>query len=884
MLQGKRIRRRSSVTPRKPWGVGKLAFEPLEPRTLLEAGPLLISEFMALNGETLPDGNGDYPDWIEIYNASEAPVNLAGWHLTDQDDDPTRWTFPPRTLDPGDYLVVFASGQAIDDYVDPQGNLHTNFELDGNGEYLALVMPDGTIAHEYAPRFPPQISDVSYGVPGATSAWDKLLDSGTGAVYHVPAAADAGLGTAWTALGFDDSSWDGREEPSRILITEVGTVSPDFVEIQNVSDKPVDTSGWVVALNHGLNAPINKVHPILWELPDTILPGQVLYRDDSAWGADIVWASSGPNWAMIIDNQGNVVDFIPWKYSTDDLAALDVVINGFEITVGEAWTGPSYYPSVRSGKSIQRKGFSDGNTAADWQVTTASEGTENADLTTPFTAAVHRGLGFSNSQPNPFDSDIQLDVGDAMHGVNASLWTRIEFEVESLEYYDELILRMKYDDGFAAYINGTKVAWKNAPETLAYDSAATGTRADYQAAVFEEIDISDALGLLRAGTNVLAIHGLNVSAGDGDFLILPELIATGTLQGPQYMISPSPREDNEKGALGRVADTNFSVDRGFYDEPFDVAITTSTAGATIRYTLDGTPPSESHGTVYTAPIHVDRTTTLRAVAYKPGYVPTNVDTQTYIFLDDVIRQDYQATLAAGFPTSWNGTAPDYGMDPDVIGTFHPTTGQPLGGDRYGGRYAATIREDLKSLPTLSIVMDIDDMFGSNGIYSHPTSRGSDWERPTSAELIYPDGRQGFQIDCGIRIQGGWFRQAGVKKHSLRLLFKGKYGPTKLDFPWFGEDAADRFDTITLRAGANDGYAWSSARYTEQYIRDEFGRSLQRAAGQAAPHGTFVTGDSTTPSNARIMPSRPATTEATRTSGTRCTTAAPPTGIRTPGAK
>ena len=80
-----------------------------------------------------------------------------------------------------------------------------------------------------------------------------------------------------------------------------------------------------------------------------------------------------------------------------------------------------------------------------------------------------------------------------------------------------------------------------------------------------------------------------------------------------------------------------------------------------------------------------------------------------------------------------------------------------------------------------------------------------------------------------------------KKHSFRLLFKDHYGPTKLRFPLFGEDAgiAEEFNTIVLRAGANDGYAWNAARLTEQYTRDEFGRSLQRAAGSPSAHGTFV---------------------------------------------
>ena len=77
------------------------------------------------------------------------------------------------------------------------------------------------------------------------------------------------------------------------------------------------------------------------------------------------------------------------------------------------------------------------------------------------------------------------------------------------------------------------------------------------------------------------------------------------------------------------------------------------------------------------------------------------------------------------------------------------------------------------------------------------------------------------------------------KHSFRLLFKGLYGPTKLRYPLFGDDAAEEFDTITLRAGANDGYAWSGNETNVQYTRDQFMRDLQLDTGNAASHGRFV---------------------------------------------
>ncbi len=126
---------------------------------------VVINEFVASNRRSLTDGDGNTPDWIELYNSGTQSVPLDGWALTDDGRSPWRWPFPPGTVLPArGYLVVFASGQPIADYVDGKGNLHTNFALGKGGEYLALVGPDGTAVHEYAPSFPPQQTDVSYGL------------------------------------------------------------------------------------------------------------------------------------------------------------------------------------------------------------------------------------------------------------------------------------------------------------------------------------------------------------------------------------------------------------------------------------------------------------------------------------------------------------------------------------------------------------------------------------------------------------------------------------------------------------------------------------------------------------------------------------------------
>src|SRR5687768_9106355 len=122
------------------------AVDSLEQRRLL-AADVVISEFMASNSRTLQDMDGDHPDWIELHNTTHSSVNLSGWHLTDDPDEKTKWTFPSTPLAADGYLVVFASDK---DRRIPGQQLHTNFQLSADGEYLALVMPDGvTVASEF---------------------------------------------------------------------------------------------------------------------------------------------------------------------------------------------------------------------------------------------------------------------------------------------------------------------------------------------------------------------------------------------------------------------------------------------------------------------------------------------------------------------------------------------------------------------------------------------------------------------------------------------------------------------------------------------------------------------------------------------------------------
>lgn len=123
---------------------------------------LRISEFLALNSTGLEDKDGDRSDWIEIHNPGDSSMDLAGWHLTDDPDNPTKWRLPSGTVAPGGYTLIFASGKDFSSLFNVE--LHANFSLSSVGEYLALIEPDGVkIAHEFAPEYPEQRGDISYG-------------------------------------------------------------------------------------------------------------------------------------------------------------------------------------------------------------------------------------------------------------------------------------------------------------------------------------------------------------------------------------------------------------------------------------------------------------------------------------------------------------------------------------------------------------------------------------------------------------------------------------------------------------------------------------------------------------------------------------------------
>lgn len=340
--------------------------------------------------------------------------------------------------------------------------------------------------------------------------------------------------------------------------------------------------------------------------------------------------------------------------------------------------------------------------------------------------------------------------------------------------------------------------------------------------------------------------------GEELFLIQPDgkTIASSVTFPPQHadvsysyinqswvFSSPTPGGPNQVG--GFLNPPSFSADHGFYTQSFLLSINNPT-GDTLIYTTDGSKPGVTHGFRFIGPITVDSTTVVRAIASSGGQMSA-IATSTYIFPEKVKNQ---TESPIGYPTSWgsfsqiDGEAPaDYGMDPFICN--HES-------------YKDLIVPSLTSIPTLSISADIDNLFShstdpeTGGIYIHtdpPTGGlGAGWERAASAEYILPDGTGGFQIDCGIRIHGGHSRvPEKTPKHSFRLTFREVYGPGKLQYPLFGDEAAKRFNSIVLRAGFNHSWVhWeANQRNAAQYIHDSWAKDTWKKMGHTAAHNKFV---------------------------------------------
>ncbi len=265
--------------------------------------------------------------------------------------------------------------------------------------------------------------------------------------------------------------------------------------------------------------------------------------------------------------------------------------------------------------------------------------------------------------------------------------------------------------------------------------------------------------------------------------------------------TPTPGAANGEPSAGIVAPVRFSVTRGIINEPFMLQLHCDTPEATIRFTTSGKAPSLFTAQTYQEPIPIAETTIIRAHAVHDGFISAPLETHTYLFLDDILRQETLSTSV----------------------TAHPV-------------YGPLMRSALLEHPSISLVTPEPDI-------SKVT------EQETSVEMLFPDGADGFQIDAGVKRVGGHSLNA-YPKNNMRLYFRSVYGKEALRFPLFEDHpytdvAADRFDQLNLRSGSHDSLFYLGAASPPQppsngqYLRNRWINDMQFLMGHESLRGRWV---------------------------------------------
>ena len=344
---------------------------------------------------------------------------------------------------------------------------------------------------------------------------------------------------------------------------------------------------------------------------------------------------------------------------------------------------------------------------------------------------------------------------------------------------------------------------------------------------------------LNSGGGTLALREQNGAVIQQ--IVVPVLTATqsyGRDGTGQYVLleTPTPLAPNAGVTFsGVVEPPTFSLAAGFYATTQNVSLATLSAGASIRYTIDGTEPTETTGTAYSGAISVPASRPIRARAFKNGVTPSATATRTYLIAEPTSRKSVPALCLTG--DQQRSLYRPFGIMAIVGGSNtalvapQPTT--------YNGVWTQT-GSGAPSTPDLAA-------------YDSALHRGRFAERPATMELVYPDARTPLNTEFGMRISGSgharprykltnqnsatpntgaWSATDFTQKPSFNFYFRDDLGGDPLDFPLFPDDPITKFHDVRVRAGKNDP--------SNPFIEDELMRRLYVDLGQVGSVGIINT--------------------------------------------
>ncbi len=673
-----------------------------------------ISEVLASNNGVLADETGAYPDWIELHNPTEESVELTGWTLTDDANQPARFTFPALTLAAGEYYVLYADSA---DSIDLAARvIHLPFSLKSSGETVYLYDASGTL--QSAVKIVDLPENISCGA-----------DAKGNTVYYRTPTPRAANSETFTPEPITPVA---TQSAATLFLNEYAT--SDTVTL---ADEDGDFGSWVELYNYGsaavalggfyLSDDLQK--PDKWQFPAVSLPagGYLVvrlsdktktYTEGGELHAD--FKLSGEEEALTLyDAAGRAVDSIPV----------------YELTANLTYGRPVDDPAKR--QFFARATPAAANTVSGFDQIESARYPQNKALVISEVAAVNRT------------------------GATAPDGQRYDY-VELYNPTKEPVALGGYRLSDTAK-SGGGVALPD--RTL----AAGGYLVVYCGADAEKTDangvVYSTMGLNRYGETLYIFDEQGVAVDSLRSGRLDDRQSCGRISmtdaSMYYFDRTMPAAVNPTVGLGAPAPTPiFSVESGYVDA--GTAVSIACPGATIRYTTDGSTPT-AQSTVYTAPIAVNETVTIRARAFMDGRLPSDDCSGSYI-----------------------------------VGRRH-------------------------TMPVVFLAADPDDLYsyergiladgpGYNDTFPHTGANyWKDWERPVHVDYVDENGQAQLSFNAGVKVFGQYSR--AEKQKSLSINLRDKYGVGEIAYPFFEDGATNVFSELVLRNSGQD--------INKAHLRDAF---------------------------------------------------------------
>ena len=669
---------------------------------------LRITEVMSANRSAYPDETGAFPDWIELTNTGDTPIELKGYGLSDRADKIT-FVFPEMTLEAGSQVIVFASDT---DRSSPGSALHAGFKLSSSGDSLFLFGSDGISFEEIT--VPTMDRNMSYAYIGD----DQYIITEQFSPGYENTQEGYALFRASTVL-----------ETGVLVINEICASSittlkdednefPDWIELRNTSSKPIDLSNYALS-----DDPANLVK---WRFPQgsVIQPGG--YFVVLASGKEKAYNGGWPHASFKLRSDGESVILSDIQGRMLDLVTYDLLES--DSSWGRDEEGASGFKTFR-------------------QPTPGQPNTRVGEV------AMDAAFCLANTSG--------LYITEVMAGNKSIVGPNVKNPYDYIEIYNMSGQAVNLK-GYGLSDNIKKPRKWQLPDITIENNSYLVIYCDTTQTTKDGVYYFTNYNLAKSGETVC----LSTPSGEIlDKVVVPQLyddISYGRTLGQAgqfYYSTPTPGEKNGQGFTGFADKPVFAVSGGMYDRPLEgengVSIEVP-GNSIVRYTTDGTDPTET-SPMYTGPITVEKTTVIRARAFRDGVEPSAVVSQTYL-----------------------------------ISTYH-------------------------TMPVVCITTDPDNLWNEEtGMFAYGPN--VDINEPTPWFKYATYGQKNwfggwveyYDIDDVQQIsQGMTFRVMGqysldMPQKSLYIKADGQYGKSSFDYALFEERDYTSYASFVLRNGGQDG--------------------------------------------------------------------------------